>query len=151
LVVAIGGEMLLGVLVKATMHRPRPHYWHVETATLGYSFPSAHAMNSLTFALGLILVAETARQRSLIVAVGSAYVILVGISRVWLGAHYPTDIFAGWTLALAWLLLVSLIIRRLGASHSPSQLGAQPAAAAVQGRHVPSASAVRSDEHPLPR
>jgi membrane-associated phospholipid phosphatase len=103
LTLAVGGEMLLGVIVKVAVHRPRPHYWHAETPTLGYSFPSAHAMNSLGLVAALLLLARTVERRRLIAALGTVYVLGVAVSRVWLGAHYPTDILGGWALSLAWV------------------------------------------------
>jgi membrane-associated phospholipid phosphatase len=113
-VAAVAGEMALGVAVKVAVDRPRPHFWRVETPTLGASFPSAHAMNSLTLVAAVLLTVPMARRRRIVAAVaGLVYVALVGVSRVWLGAHYPSDVLAGWALALAWSLALAAGLARL--------------------------------------
>jgi membrane-associated phospholipid phosphatase len=103
---AVGGAMLLGVAAKAAFHRPRPHLWPSAAPTLGYSFPSAHAMNSIALAAAITLITAAPPRRRLIAILGALYVGLVGLSRVWLGAHYPTDVVAGWALSLSWVLLL---------------------------------------------
>jgi hypothetical protein len=106
--------------MKAVVQRPRPHLWHIDTPTLGYSYPSAHAMNSLTLVAAVLLTVTS--HRRWVVVIGSVYVVLVGVSRVWLGAHFPTDILGGWLLGLGWALLVviagAVIERRVAGSPS---------------------------------
>ena len=130
-VAAIGGEMVAGLVAKALVHRPRPHLWRAATPTLGYSFPSAHAMNSLALVAVIALVVQGRRMRACVLVGGLAYVLLVAISRVWLGAHDPTDILGGWTLTLSWVLVVAAAtaaLTRRARAHVIPDRGSAPAA-----------------------
>jgi undecaprenyl-diphosphatase len=73
------------------------------------SFPSGHATLSAVVYLTLgVLLAEATTQRSLqvfYIAFAALLVVAIGISRVYLGVHYPTDVLAGWSLGTAWALL----------------------------------------------
>jgi membrane-associated phospholipid phosphatase len=121
-VASVGGAMLLGVIAKAVFQRPRPHLWPSATPTLGYSFPSAHAMNSIAL-VAVLVVITPARRRGPVAAAGAAAVVLIGLSRVWLGAHYPTGIVAGWALALAWTLSLAAALFSWGRRRGVSRVG----------------------------
>lgn len=98
-----GGGLALIVVLKALFHRPRP----LEIFNnLGYSFPSGHSFFSLTIygfmAYWLTLKAPRSRRiGAWSLAVAGA--LLVGFSRVFLGEHYPSDVAAGYTVAVPWL------------------------------------------------
>lgn len=117
---AIGGGMISQTL-KGWIERPRPsivpHLTHVDSA----SFPSGHSMNSAVVYLTLgALLASLAKERRLkiyLVTVVLILTFLVGLSRVYLGVHYPTDVLAGWCIGLVWAILcwtVSDKLRRRG-------------------------------------
>jgi undecaprenyl-diphosphatase len=116
------GGLLLSTLLKGFFQRPRPaalpHLTHVMLS----SFPSGHAMNSavvyLTLGLLLARISDLARMRLYCVAVALIMTLLVGLSRVYLGAHYPSDILAGWTAGATWAGLCWLVARRLHRSGS---------------------------------
>ncbi|AFK56498.1 phosphatase PAP2 family protein [Tistrella mobilis] len=101
----IGGTVLSFGL-KLVFERPRPdlvaHLVEVQTA----SFPSAHAMLSATtyLTLGALLARFEDRRRlkSYVLAVAIGLTFLVGISRIYLGVHWPTDVIAGWCAGAAW-------------------------------------------------
>ncbi|MEN2976361.1 MULTISPECIES: phosphatase PAP2 family protein [Tistrella] len=101
----IGGTVLSFGL-KLLFERPRPdlvaHLVDVQTA----SFPSAHAMLSATtyLTLGTLLAAFESRRRLKIYVLGVAIAltIAVGLSRIYLGVHWPTDVVAGWCAGAAW-------------------------------------------------
>jgi undecaprenyl-diphosphatase len=112
---AIGGAMALGVVAKAAFDRPRPRVWAAEVPTLGSSFPSAHAMNSAALVAAVLVLARGSRWFRPLAAGGCCLVLLVGVTRVWLGAHYPTDVAAGWLLSVALVLALAAAVR-------PSQL-----------------------------
>jgi undecaprenyl-diphosphatase len=111
------GGLLLSTLLKGLFQRPRPavspHLTHVMLS----SFPSGHTMNSavvyLTLGLLLAQMSDRARMKVYCVAVAAVMTFLVGLSRVYLGAHYPSDILAGWTAGTAWAGLCWLAARRL--------------------------------------
>ncbi|MFO1142284.1 MAG: phosphatase PAP2 family protein [Amaricoccus sp.] len=108
MLVSIGGGQALSALAKAGFDRPRPdlvpHGMHVYTS----SFPSGHAMMAAVTYLTLgALVARVQPTRALKLYVLTLAVIVtvaVGVSRVYLGVHWPTDVLAGWTAGAAWAL-----------------------------------------------
>lgn len=101
-VVAIVGSALLNLGAKQLFARQRPTLWESIAPESSFSFPSGHAMGSMTLACVLALLAWHTRWRWPVLAVSAIFVALVGLSRVYLGVHYPSDILAGWTAALVW-------------------------------------------------
>lgn len=114
---AVGGALLWSFLLKEGFSRPRPdlvsHGAHVESA----SFPSAHSMMSAAtyLTLGVLLARVQSRRRLKIFLLGfaSLLTLLVGVSRVYLGVHWPTDVLAGWAAGGVWALLCWLAARWL--------------------------------------
>ena len=114
---AIIGALVTSLLLKSGFDRARPdlvpHGSYVYTS----SFPSGHAMSSAATYLSLGgLLARAHRQRRfkaffLILAV--ALTICVGVSRVYLGVHWPTDVLAGWTLGACWAVLCWMVAKWL--------------------------------------
>jgi undecaprenyl-diphosphatase len=78
------------------------------------SFPSGHATGSMAFAAAVVTLAWPTRRRWSVAILAGAFTTLVGLSRVALGVHYPSDILGGWTLALGCVALVWLAVRALG-------------------------------------
>ena len=105
-VVAVVGGMLLTYLLKLGFDRPRPdlvpHGVRVYTA----SFPSGHAMLSavtyLTLGALLARLHADGRLKVLFLGLAVALTVVVGLSRVYLGVHWPSDVLAGWSLGAAW-------------------------------------------------
>ncbi|MDB5876513.1 MAG: phosphoesterase, partial [Ramlibacter sp.] len=91
------------------------------------SFPSGHAALSaityLTLAALLAKMTASHRVRYYFMAVAVALTCLIGVSRVYLGVHYPTDILAGWCIGSAWALMCWAVMTRLehGAALQPSR------------------------------
>ena len=104
-------------LLKIGFARPRPelvpHQQEVYTA----SFPSGHAMAAaLTFVTLAALLARTQRRRRVqawLLGTALLLTVLVGVSRVYLGVHYPTDVLGGWAVGSAWAVLAWLAASRL--------------------------------------
>lgn len=110
LVVAIGGSLAINQTLKLVFHRARPSLaWaHVQPE---YSFPSGHSQNSLVFYVALALVAWIViGRRAGIVAVAAAVALslLVGVSRIYLGYHYLSDVVGGFLAGLSWLLITAM-------------------------------------------
>jgi undecaprenyl-diphosphatase len=109
----LGGE-ILSTIFKTTFNRARPDF--IDPASvLSASFPSGHAALSAVvyLTLGAILAGSTERLSLRIFYVGAAIflTLIVGISRLYLGVHYPTDVLAGWALGVAWALLAGVAYR----------------------------------------
>jgi len=113
--VALGGAALLNVAAKHSFARDRPALWESISPESTFSFPSAHAMGSATLACVLIALAWGTRWRWPVVVLAGGFVVAVGLSRVYLGVHFPSDILAGWAAATAWALAAYLVVFRAGA------------------------------------
>lgn len=116
--VALGGSGLLNVLAKRGFARERPSLWESIAPESTYSFPSGHAMGSASLALVLVLLAWPTRWRWPVLSAMAVFVPMVGLSRVYLGVHYPSDILAGWMASSLWVCGVYLWVYR-GARHRP--------------------------------
>lgn len=117
LVLAVPGGMLLNVLVKLAFHRARPSFSDPIVALSSYSFPSGHTVASTLFygmlAGFLMPRAKSAKQRVAILFAALLMVILVGFSRIYLGAHFLSDVVAGFAEGLAWLALCLVAVATL--------------------------------------
>ena len=107
---AIIGSALLNLGAKQLFARERPSLWESISPESSFSFPSGHAMGSMTLACVLVLLAWHTRWRWLVVAASAVFVVVVGLSRVYLGVHYPSDILAGWAAALTWTAAMYLLV-----------------------------------------
>jgi undecaprenyl-diphosphatase len=108
--VAVVGANLVDEFAKLFFHRARPEPWFGYPLPFTYSFPSGHAFVSFCFFLCLaeILVRdEWPMLRKLAVwSAAVACTFTIGLSRVYLGVHYPTDVLAGYTAAIMWTTLI---------------------------------------------
>ncbi len=106
IVVATLGAMALGMGLKIQFDRPRPDLLLQGTRVFTQSFPSAHSTMAAAVLLtvaGLVSrLARQRRERTFIMASAACIVILIGVSRIYLGVHWPTDVLAGWSLGIAW-------------------------------------------------
>lgn len=111
---SFAGGAVLNYVLKNLFERARPDAFQLVAAG-GYSFPSGHAMVSLCF-YGMVafLLARTIpswRWRYFLVIVTVFLIILIGISRIYLGVHYPSDVVAGYTGGTMWLMFcISLLM-----------------------------------------
>ncbi|HEX7862771.1 MAG TPA: phosphatase PAP2 family protein [Verrucomicrobiae bacterium] len=117
LISALGGGLLLNWTLKNYFDRPRPEYVTQLHYVDSNSFPSGHALLSTVVylsigALASRLVAKR-RQKIYIVAAAVLLVALVGVSRVYLGVHYPTDVLAGWSVGTLWAIICWFAARYL--------------------------------------
>ena len=130
IVVAAGGGLGLSQGLKAFFDRGRPDpAWHAVEA-INASFPSGHAMLSAVvfLTLGALVSRFTPRRRIKGWAIGAAVLLtlLVGVSRVYLGVHWPSDVAAGWCLGGAWAAacwLAAYLIERPGRMKAKADSG----------------------------
>lgn len=111
LVAGVGGAAVLNVLLKAFYQRDRPELWERLVVENSYSFPSGHAMASGALACSLIVIFWSTRWRWWVVPGAGIYMISVGVSRLYLGVHYPTDVVSGWLVSAAWIAVVTIALR----------------------------------------
>lgn len=111
--VAVGGGATVSFGLKVLVDRPRPHLEAVAQVFTA-SFPSGHAsLSAVTFLALAVLVTRTEpvrRLRIYYVGLAAAATVIVGLSRLYLGLHYPSDIIAGWLVGAAWGALCLAIL-----------------------------------------
>jgi membrane-associated phospholipid phosphatase len=110
--IAITGSAVLDIAAKNYYARMRPDLWLSLTPETTYSFPSGHAMGSATLGMALIVLCWPTRWRWPVALASLVFVLLVGLSRVYLGVHYPSDILAGWSAAVAWVFAMYVLVDR---------------------------------------
>lgn len=108
------GGLLVQFALKTFVHRARPQYAAAYLHGHSYSFPSGHAMQSSVAYVMLVFVGSVASdawraRRSLLLGIATALALLIGVSRVYLGVHYPSDVAGGFAAAAAWVM-ASLIV-----------------------------------------
>jgi undecaprenyl-diphosphatase len=120
-----GGGLMVAFALKSLFSRARPDPVFHATLASGYSFPSGHAMMSavvyLTLAALIARLADTSRLRLYVMSAAATLTGLVGLSRIYLGVHWASDVAAGWAAGAAWALLCWLLAERLklGQESSP--------------------------------
>ena len=107
---------LLNTLIKIILKRPRPEGFNI-IIEKGFSFPSGHSMISAAFYGLLIYFAykyiKNKKVKYIICTTLSILILLIGISRIYLGVHYASDVLAGFVLSIAYLICFTTIIPKL--------------------------------------
>jgi undecaprenyl-diphosphatase len=105
---AVLGGVAISSLLKFSIARPRPDLFVPAAKVFTTSFPSDHAsLSAITYMTLAALLARTIVSRKIRVyfmVVALALTFLIGLSRIYLGVHYPSDILAGWSIGSAWAL-----------------------------------------------
>ena len=108
LAAVIAGSTLLNTLLKLAFQRARPTIHRIIEAS-GYSFPSGHSMAAFSLYGGLAFLIwkhiPTAIGRVLMIIVSAAFILTIGMSRIYLGVHYPSDVIGGYFLSGSWLAI----------------------------------------------
>lgn len=104
------GSIALNYGTKSFFARPRPHLWDSFYTAISPAFPSGHALSSMILAMILMTLVWGTRWQFFSFIVSVIFVVLIAWTRLYLGVHYPSDILGGWSLAIAWSLLVQGII-----------------------------------------
>jgi undecaprenyl-diphosphatase len=117
LLLATSGGIVLGALLKLAFARPRPALVPHLVDVTSSSFPSGHAADSAIVYLTLAaLLARSVPERGprlYVIAVAILLTLSIGVSRVYLGVHWPSDVVAGWSIGAAWALACSIAHSRI--------------------------------------
>lgn len=101
---ALGGLAILRRSAKWWVNRRRPAFWDRVRPKRTPSFPSGHACDTMALFLALLCLSWRTSWRTFALSVGTPIILLVGLSRIALDKHYPTDVLAGWVSAGVWVL-----------------------------------------------
>jgi len=112
LAITMAGVGALDYVLKLAFHRPRPSAFY-GTSPASYSFPSGHALGSFCF-YGILAAVVAKRMRGLkskflIWLVAAVLVCMIGLSRIYLGVHYPSDVIAGYLAGAVWVTAVAVV------------------------------------------
>jgi len=117
LVASSFASALLTSVTKSLLERPRPEIVPRLVEVTGLSYPSGHSLASaavyLTAAFVVARHVPLVRERVAAVVFAAVLVFTIGVSRVYLGVHYPSDVFGGILLGTAWALVMGVVLRRL--------------------------------------
>jgi undecaprenyl-diphosphatase len=119
MLIAVFGGIALNDLLKAAFARPRPDFVTPAARVFTTSFPSGHAaLSAITYLTVGVLLARSQpsfRMGIYFMALAAFLTVLIGISRIYLGVHYPTDVLGGWCIGVAWAIACWTIAARLQA------------------------------------
>lgn len=112
---AMLGTCLFNLAAKAAFQRQRPELWLSLAPQRDFGFPSGHSMLSSAFvAIVVVLVWRSHASQTVkwvTVGVGVLFAVSVGLSRMYLGVHYPTDVLAAWAASVGWVALVNRLLK----------------------------------------
>lgn len=136
--------------VKVLADRPRPVLDEPVAAAPGLSFPSGHSLGS-TVTYGVLLLvflpAAPVRLRRPMVAATVGLVAIIGITRIALGVHFPSDVLGGWLLGTVWVLVTAIAFRRW---HREAGLGSPPLIAGLEPEERRDLLPAPGHDRPLP-
>lgn len=101
--VSLVGGSVIGWILKYLFDRPRPDSIYHMVETYGAAFPSAHSLYAAVLFCLIMFMSHKHKHARLITFFACLWAVGMGFSRVYLGAHYPTDVIAGWSIALIWV------------------------------------------------
>jgi undecaprenyl-diphosphatase len=111
---AAAGGTIISSILKNVFDRPRPDLTGI-TRVYTASFPSGHATASAVvyLTIGALLAATVTRRSQKLFYLGIAVflTLIVGLSRIYLGVHYPSDVLAGWLIGSGWAISCALMVR----------------------------------------
>lgn len=145
LVVGLAGGVALSEGLKAVFERARPPEAMQAVETINASFPSGHALLSTVFYLSVAVMLTRAfpreRFKIFVLGVGILMALLVGLTRIYLGAHWASDVFAGWAVGAAWAMALWLVAYGVARRQKRRR-------AALQDERSPVAAALAPDLEP---
>jgi undecaprenyl-diphosphatase len=144
------GSAILTTGVKEIVERARPAVEKPVAVSSGFSFPSGHSLGS-TVAYGVLLLVFLPiiprRLRGRVIVAVATVVVAIGVSRIALGVHYPSDVLGGWLLGGWWLLITAMAFRRW---HSSVGLGKPALIEGLEPEDRPDLLPAPANDRPLP-
>ncbi|MGE5701821.1 MAG: phosphatase PAP2 family protein [Clostridia bacterium] len=114
LVVAMAGGTIFNQVLKMIFHRERPAL-HRLIEESGYSFPSGHSMSAIIFygmlAVLLVVLVKSAVAKVFLCIGAGTLIVLIGLSRIYLGVHYPSDVLAGFAAGGVWMVACLIMLK----------------------------------------
>ena len=111
----LGISAFLNILLKNIIQRPRPDEFRLISET-GYSFPSGHSMVSMAYYGYLIYLifkfVKNKKLKTFLITILCILILSIGISRIYLGVHYTSDVIAGFVLSISYLIIYTSIIKK---------------------------------------
>lgn len=111
----LGIATFLNILLKNIIQRPRPEGFRLISET-GYSFPSGHSMISMAYYGYLIYLifkfVKNKKLKTFLIIILGVLILSIGISRIYLGVHYTSDVIAGFVLSISYLIIYTSIIKK---------------------------------------
>lgn len=112
LLITMLGCAIISPTIKLLLHRERPQLWQsLYSLPKNYSFPSSHAMWSMTLVVALVILTWGSRWCCLLLLGGGLFAVAIAWTRLYLGVHFPSDIIAAWLLSLAWAVSTSILLK----------------------------------------
>jgi undecaprenyl-diphosphatase len=124
---AVGGAAIINPVLKAIFGRDRPRVfeWGVQHGASSDAYPSGHALMSMVTLVTLAFVVHRLSARRWVGAVAmtlaAVVTVSIGLSRLYLGVHYPSDVLAGYVVGFAWAVFCALAVEALVGLHRPNR------------------------------
>jgi undecaprenyl-diphosphatase len=115
--VGIFGGIPLAWLLKWSFARPRPNQSLHLVDSFGNSFPSAHSFYAACFACLVIYISLQSKRRHFWIGLAVLWMVVMGISRIYLGVHFPSDVLSGWSIGFIWISLLYVFWYRHSKTH----------------------------------
>ena len=108
--IGLVGSICIAWVLKYFVSRPRPPEMYFLVKTYGDSFPSGHSLYAAALGCLAMYISQQHPRHKLICLIASLWILLMGISRVYAGVHFPSDVFSGWSISFIWITLLYLAL-----------------------------------------
>lgn len=108
--IGLVGSICIAWVLKYFVSRPRPPEMYFLVKTYGDSFPSGHSLYAAALGCLAMYISRQHPRHKLICLIASLWILLMGISRVYAGVHFPSDVFSGWSISFIWITLLYLAL-----------------------------------------
>ncbi len=107
------GALILNTGLKLFFSKPRPQLWRLLISEKSFSFPSGHALGSLVLYgfLAYLLATHYPKYAKIIYSLAVVAIAAIGLSRLYLGVHWPTDVIAGYGVGFLWLMICIIMLK----------------------------------------